>query len=56
MTEIQEVPAEATEPPEERKPRRFPTAFTVLAAVLLVVWGLSFVIPSGAYQVYPVRS
>jgi len=27
MTEIQEVPAEATEPPEERKPRRFPTAF-----------------------------
>jgi len=25
----------------------------VLAAVLLVVWGLSFVIPSGAYQVAP---
>ena len=53
MTEIQEVPAETPPPapPEERKPRWFPTAFTVLAAVLLLVWGLSFVIPSGAYEV-----
>ncbi|MEV4423607.1 YfcC family protein [Patulibacter sp. NPDC049589] len=31
--------------------RRFPTAFTVLAGVLLAVWLLSFVIPSGAYDV-----
>ena len=53
MTESQEAAAETAEPPEERKPRWFPTAFTVLAAVLLVVWGLSFVIPSGAYQVDP---
>ena len=51
MTEIQEVPAERPEAPKERRPLRFPTAFTVLAAVLLVVWGLSFVIPSGSYQV-----
>jgi uncharacterized ion transporter superfamily protein YfcC len=50
MTEVQDVPAG---PPEERKPRRFPTAFTVLAGVLLVVWVLSFVIPSGTYQVDP---
>jgi uncharacterized ion transporter superfamily protein YfcC len=34
---------------EKQKPVRFPTAFTVLAIVLLVVWGLSFVIPSGVY-------
>jgi len=63
MTEIQEMPARAAqaaepprpvepiEPPEEGKPRRFPTAFTVLVGVMLAVWALSFVIPSGAYQV-----
>ena len=39
--------------PAEPKPRRFPTAFTVLAIVLLAVWGLSFVIPSGTYEVDP---
>lgn len=38
---------------EQPKPRRFPTAFTVLAIVLLAVWGLSFVIPSGTYEVDP---
>ena len=53
MTDIQEVPPETVEEPKERKPLRFPTAFTVLAAVLLVVWGLSFVIPSGTYEVDP---
>lgn len=62
MAEVQELPAnpaepprpvEPIEPPGEGKPMRFPTAFTVLAAVLLVVWGLSFVIPSGRYQVDP---
>lgn len=66
MTEVQEMPprpfepaepaepprpADLLEPPEDGKGRRFPTAFTVLAGVLLVVWALSFVIPSGAYQV-----
>src|SRR5687767_14313976 len=39
--------------PTEPKPRRFPTAFTVLAIVLLAVWGLSFIIPSGTYETDP---
>ncbi len=39
--------------PDQPKVRRFPTAFTILAAVLLVVWGLSFVIPSGTYEIDP---
>lgn len=54
-------PADPTPPPEapdpapadEPKPRRFPTAFTILTGVLLVVWALSFVIPSGSYDVNP---
>ena len=29
---------------------RFPTAFTVLAIVLLLVWVASFIIPSGSYE------
>lgn len=62
MTLLQDVPAETVEPPappeaggqeEGRKPRWFPTAFTVLAIVLLVVWVASFLIPSGAYQLDP---
>ena len=40
-------------PEPEAKTRRFPTAFTVLAIVLLVVWGLSFIIPSGTYKTDP---
>jgi uncharacterized ion transporter superfamily protein YfcC len=51
MTVVQEAPPEIIGLPKQRRPMRFPTAFTVLAAVLLVVWGLSFVIPSGSYQV-----
>ena len=47
------VPPPTVEPPEAGKPRWFPTAFTVLAAVLLVVWVASFVIPSGAYEINP---
>jgi uncharacterized ion transporter superfamily protein YfcC len=53
-------PADVRSPPpttpdgsEARKPRHFPTAFTVLAGVLLVVWLLSFVVPSGSYDVDP---
>ena len=38
---------------EEPKPKRFPTAFTVLAIVLLAVWIASFIIPSGTYEVDP---
>lgn len=40
-------------PRDEPKTVRFPTAFTVLAIVLLAVWIASFVIPSGAYDVDP---
>ncbi len=46
-------PAEDGQPPEENKPKRFPTAFTVLAIVLLVVWLASFVIPAGKYELDP---
>ena len=42
-----------TEETDQPKPRKFPTAFTVLAIVLLAVWGLSFVIPSGSYEIDP---
>ncbi|HET8785597.1 MAG TPA: hypothetical protein VFM38_08180 [Candidatus Limnocylindrales bacterium] len=37
-------------PPKKLK---FPTAFTVLAAVLLLVWVASFVVPAGSYQTDP---
>ncbi len=43
----------ATEPAGEPRRLKFPTAFTVLAIVLLVVWIASFVIPSGRYEVDP---
>jgi uncharacterized ion transporter superfamily protein YfcC len=43
-------PETATTTPDEPKRLRFPTAFTVLAALLLIVWVASFVIPSGAYE------
>ena len=43
----------AAEPPGEQKAKRFPTAFTVLAIVLLVVWLASFVIPGGKYEIDP---
>src|SRR3954451_3135570 len=32
---------------------KFPTAFTVLAAVLLLVWVASFFVPAGAYKLDP---
>ena len=51
MTASLQPSTEPSAPSDEQKPRRFPTAFTVLAAVLLAVWALSFVIPSGTYQV-----
>jgi len=41
------------EPRDEQKTVRFPTAFTVLAVVLLAVWIASFIIPSGAYEIDP---
>ena len=46
------------EPPEagEEAPSKkfkFPTAFTVLAAVLLLVWIASFFVPAGVYNTNP---
>ncbi len=42
------------EPPEERKGKfKFPTAFTVLAVVLLLVWIASFFVPPGVYEPDP---
>ncbi|WP_329483923.1 YfcC family protein [Kribbella sp. NBC_01484] len=35
---------------EQRRKFRFPTAFTVLAGVLLLVWFASFFVPAGHYQ------
>ena len=42
-------------PGDEPQPKtlKFPTAFTVLAAVLLLVWVASFFVPAGAYEVDP---
>src|SRR4029079_1180887 len=37
-------------PAEPKKNFKFPTAFTVLAAVLLLVWIASFFIPAGRYK------
>src|SRR5947199_2455187 len=45
-----EPPALTEPPPEEPKKRfKFPTAFTVLALVLLLVWIASFFVPAGKY-------
>jgi uncharacterized ion transporter superfamily protein YfcC len=48
-------PAEASQAPPEQpsKKFKFPTAFTVLAAVLLLVWIASFFIPAGRYNTDP---
>lgn len=59
MTETRDTAAPVREPPsppdEPKAPKtlRFPTAFTVLAAVLLLVWAASFFVPAGAYKVDP---
>ena len=53
MTQVLDVPDEAEQQQPGGKPLKFPTAFTVLGAVLLVVWVLSFVIPSGTYEIDP---
>ena len=46
-----EVPPEQAPAEPEKKPLKFPTAFTVLAAVLLLVWVASFFVPAGAYKI-----
>ena len=42
-------PNGAPEPLRKKRQLRFPTAFTVLFFVLLLVWGLTFVIKPGSY-------
>src|SRR5690606_24660591 len=44
-----EEPAEGAAT-EKRRKFRFPSAFTVLTLVALLVWGLTFVIPAGQYE------
>ncbi len=44
------APEAPTDEPEKKKGFKFPTAFTVLFFVLLIVWALSFVIKPGAYD------
>ena len=39
----------------EKKGFKFPTAFTVLFFVLILVWALSFVIKPGAYDYVGMR-
>ena len=46
-------PRQSCRPGRRRKPLKFPTAFTVLAAVLLLVWVASFFVPAGAYKIDP---
>jgi uncharacterized ion transporter superfamily protein YfcC len=48
----EQAPAPA-KPTGEPKKLKFPTAFTVLAAVLLLVWIASFFVPAGAYKLDP---
>jgi len=42
--------AETEATPEPQKKFKFPTAFTVLVAVLLLVWLAAFFVPAGAYR------
>jgi uncharacterized ion transporter superfamily protein YfcC len=45
------VPTGSTAPvPEKKRSFRFPSAFTVLFAVTVLVWLLAFIIPTGAYK------
>ena len=47
------VDHEEAPPAEPARKFKFPTAFTVLAAVLLLVWIASFFIPAGRYKTDP---
>ena len=46
-TSVERPPAEPAAPEKRFK---FPTAFTVLAGVLLLVWIASFFVPAGRYE------
>jgi uncharacterized ion transporter superfamily protein YfcC len=51
-TAPRDEPTPASGGPATKK-LRFPTAFTVLAAVLVLVWIASFFVPAGAYDIDP---
>ena len=51
--EMAEQPPEAAPEPQEKGGFSFPSALTVLAIILLVVWVAAFVIPSGYYERTP---
>jgi uncharacterized ion transporter superfamily protein YfcC len=48
-----DAPRPTAPPASEAKKLKFPTAFTVLALVLLLVWIASFFVPAGAYDTDP---
>jgi uncharacterized ion transporter superfamily protein YfcC len=53
MTDTIGTPPQPAPPPIDPEPARtfkFPTAFTVLAAVLLLVWIAAFFVPAGIYK------
>ncbi len=55
MTKTSPPTPDPASAPAESQPKklRFPTAFTVLAGVLLLVWVASFIVPAGAYKADP---
>lgn len=50
MTTAEARPAGERPAPEKHRKFSFPSAFTVLFAVTVVVWLLAFIIPTGAYK------
>src|SRR3954468_23825761 len=54
MTKTSSTPESSVSPEaSETRKLKFPTAFTVLVAVLLLVWIASFFVPAGAYKSDP---
>jgi len=53
MTKTSDARETVDAPVEAGRKFKFPTAFTVLAAVLLLVWVASFFVPAGAYKTDP---
>src|SRR5947209_13457825 len=53
MAKTSQAPERPAAPADAPKKLRFPTAFTVLAAVLVLVWVASFFVPAGAYKTDP---
>ena len=54
MTQTSSTPEPSVSPEAPQTSKlKFPTAFTVLAAVLVLVWVASFFVPAGAYKLDP---